>query len=307
MGMGKYVLQRLAFTLLVILGVSVAVFLITHVVGDPVSIMLPLQAKEAERIALTKALGLDKPLLEQLWVFLKSAVRLDFGVSWWQNIPAMDVIYEKLPATLLLVGCAIAFAIVVAVPLGVIAAYKPNSALDRAVTTFSLVGISMPPFWIGLMLMLIFAVSLGWLPTSGIGTWKHVVLPAVTMSFRPLGQLFQIVRFEMMQQLGSNYVTTARAKGVKESVILFKHALKNIATSAITMVGSDIGKQMGGLAAAVEAVFGWPGFGHLISDTIKNLDFPLLQAEVFFVAVFICLLNLLIDILYALLDPRIRY
>lgn len=307
MGMGKYILQRLAFALLVILGVSVAVFFITHVVGDPVSVMLPLQASQEQRMALTQQLGLDKPLLEQLWVFLSSAARLDFGISWWQNVPCMDVILERLPATLQLVTLGIAIAVVVAIPLGVIAAYKPGSLLDRVVTTTSLVGISLPPFWIGLMLMLVFAVSLGWLPTSGIGTWKHIILPAVTLSFRPMGQLYQIVRFEMMQQLSSCYVLTARAKGVREDVILFRHALKNIMTAAITMIGSDYAKQIGGLSVAVEAVFGWPGLGHLISDTIHNLDFPLLQTEVFFVAVFVCLLNLLIDILYAFFDPRIRY
>ena len=307
MGMGKYILQRLAFTVVVILGVSIMIFLITHVIGDPVAVMLPLQASEEQRVALTAQLGLDKPILEQLGIFLSDAARLDFGISWWQRVPCINVVMEKMPATLLLVTLACLIAVVVAIPLGIAAAYKPGSLIDRLLTGGSLLGISLPPFWIGLMLMLVFAVGLGWLPTSGIGSWRHVVLPAVTLAFNPAGHLAQIVRFEMIQQLASNYVLTARSKGVKEIVILFRHALKNIMTSAITMLGSDYAKLVGGLCATVEVVFGWPGFGHLVTDTIHNLDFPLLQTEVFFVAVFVCLLNLLIDILYAFFDPRIRY
>jgi len=307
MGMGKYILQRLAFTVLVMIGVSIMVFLITHVIGDPVSVMLPLQATQEQRIAMTQQLGLDKPILVQLGLFLKDAIRLDFGNSWWLRIPCMQVVFQFLPATFMLVTVALLIAVIIAVPLGIVAAYKPNSVLDRVLTSGSLIGISFPMFWMGLMLMLLFSVTLGWLPTSGVGTWKHIVLPAITLALGPMGHLAQIVRFEMMQQLNSNYVTTARAKGAKEAVILFKHALKNIMTSSITMLGSDYGKLMGGLCATVEAVFGWPGFGNLITDTIHNLDFPLLQTEVFVVAIFICLLNLLIDILYAFFDPRIRY
>lgn len=157
------------------------------------------------------------------------------------------------------------------------------------------------------MLMLLFSVKLGWFPTSGAGSWIHLVLPAVTISFRPMGHLAQIVRYEMIQQLNSLYAITARAKGVNETVLLFRHALKNIMTSSATMIGNDFAKQIGGLSAAVEVVFGFPGFGHLIAETIENMDFPLLQAEVFFVAIIVCMINLLVDILYAVFDPRIRY
>jgi len=312
MGMGKYILQRLLFTVFVILGISILVFLITRVIGDPVSIMLPLQASEEQRIATTIQLGLDKPVMVQLGNFLKDAIRLDFGISWWQRIPCFDVIAETLPMSVLLITAAMVIAIVVAIPLGIIAAYKPNSLLDRVLTGGSLLGISLPSFWVGLMLMLLFAVVLGWLPTSGIGAGsklelKYLIMPAVTVALRPMGHLAQIVRFEMLNQLNSNYVITARAKGAMEAVILFRHALKNIMTASITMIGSDYTKLLGGLSATVEVVFGWPGFGHLVKETILNLDFPLLQAEVFVVAVFVCLINLTIDILYAALDPRIRY
>jgi peptide/nickel transport system permease protein len=292
---------------LVVLGISILVFVITHVVGNPVDIMLPLTATEEQRQLLTQQLGLDKPLPEQLGVFLKEAVTLDFGMSWWQRRPCMEVILDDLPLTALLIFFASCISVILAIPLGIAAAYRKGSLLDRILTVFSLGGICLPPFWIGLMLMLVFAVKLGWLPTSGIGTWKHMILPALAISFRPMGQLSQIVRFEMMQQLGGLYVITARAKGVTETAVLFKHALKNIMTASITMIGSDFTKQLGGLSASVEVVFGFPGFGSLISDTIENMDFPLLQAEVFFIALIVCLINLLVDILYAAFDPRIRY
>ena len=307
MGMGKYILQRLAFTVLVVLGISILVFFITHVVGNPVDIMLPLTATDEQRELMTQQLGLDQPLLVQLGDFLKGAAQLDFGSSWWQRRPCMDVIMDDLPLTFVLIALAIGIACVVAIPLGILAAYKPGTLLERFLTIFNMLGICLPPFWIGLMLMLVFSVKLGWFPTSGVGTWKHMVLPAVAISFRPMGQLAQIVRFEMMQQLKGLYVITARAKGVGEVAVLFKHALKNIMTSSITMIGSDFCKQIGGLSASVEVVFGFPGFGHLISETIDNMDFPLLQAEVFCVAIIICLINLLVDILYAAFDPRIRY
>lgn len=305
--MGKYILQRLAFTVLVVLGISILVFFLTRVVGNPVDIMLPLQATEEQRIAMTAQLGLDRPLLEQLGTFLKNTSRLEFGMSWWQRRPCMDVIMDDLPLTTFLLLCASAISIAAAIPLGIMAAYKPGSLLDRFLTAFSTMGICLPPFWIGLMVMLVFSVKLGWFPTSGVGTWKHLVLPAVTISFRPMGHLAQIVRFEMIQQLNALYAITARAKGVTEKTLLFKHALKNIMTSSVTMIGNDFAKQLGGLSAAVEVVFGFPGFGHLISETIENMDFPLLQAEVFFVAIIVCMVNLLVDILYAVFDPRIRY
>jgi ABC-type dipeptide/oligopeptide/nickel transport system permease component len=219
----------------------------------------------------------------------------------------MEVIFDDLPLTAFLLLLASALSVVVAIPLGILAAYRRGSVIDRLLTVFSLSGICLPPFWIGLMLMLVFSVKLGWLPTSGVGTWKHLVLPAVAIAFRPMGHLAQIVRFEMIQQLNALYIITARAKGVNEIVLLFRHALKNIMTSSITMIGNDYAKQLGGLSASVEVVFGFPGFGRLISDTIENMDFPLLQAEVFFVAIIVCLINLLVDILYAAFDPRIRY
>jgi len=307
MGMGKYILQRLAFTILVVLGISILVFVITNMVGNPVDIMLPLTASAEQRALLARQLGLDRPILERLGKFLRQAATLDFGMSWWQRRPVMEVVFDDLPLTAVLIVMAISISTLAAIPLGIAAAYKRGSLLDRLLTILSLSGICLPPFWIGLMLMLVFSVKLGWFPTSGAGTWRHLILPALAISFRPMGHLAQIVRFEMSQQLNALYVITARAKGVSEIAVLFKHSLKNIMTAAITMIGSDFTKQLGGLSASVEVVFGFPGFGHLITETIGNMDFPLLQGEVFFVALIVCLVNLLVDILYAAFDPRIRY
>ncbi len=303
----KYVIQRLLFTLVVIFGVSILVFAITHVIGSPVDVMLPLQATEVQRAELTHQLGLDKPLLNQLGDFLNNMVHLEFGTSWWQQVPTLDIVVSKIPTTLILVAVALLLAVIIALPFGIIAAYKPNSVVDRVLTTTSLVGVCLPPFWIGLMLVLFFAVKLGWFYTSGYGTLKHLFLPALTLSVVPAGHLAQIVRFSMVEQLNAQYALTARAKGVKENVVIFKHCFKNIMTAVLTMGGMDLGRLLAGETAAVEVVFGWPGFGNLIVETIGRQDFPLLQAEVFVVAVVICFINLGVDLAYAIFDPRIRY
>lgn len=305
--MKRYIIMRLLYTVVVILGVSILVFIITHVIGNPVNTMLPLQATDAERAALKHQLGLDKPLMVQMSEFLSGMFRLDFGKSWWQQVPALGIVLHKIPATLQLVATALIIAVMVAIPLGIIAAYKPGTILDRVLTTASLIGICLPPFWVGLMFVLFFAVKLGWFYTSGYGTIRHLILPALTLAVVPMGHLAQIVRFSMAEQLNAQYSTTARAKGASDFSVLFAHALKNAATSIVTMGGMDLGRLLAGETAAVEVVFGWPGFGTLIVDTIGRQDFPLLQAEVFLVAVIICFINLAVDISYAYFDPRIRY
>ena len=307
MGMKKYVLQRLLFTIVVIFGISIMVFLITHCIGNPVDMLLPLNASKQERALMTHKLGLDLPLWKQLLNYLGNMVRLDFGTSWWQNVSCTQLIFKFLPNTLLIVSLGILIACLVAVPLGVLSAYRPGSLLDRILSGTSMVGICFPPFWIGLMLMLIFAVKLGWFYTSGSGGIRYMILPALTIAACPSGHLAQIVRFEMVEQLNSNYAITARSKGVTEMKVLFKHAFKNILTSCITIIGADFIDFMAGSSATVETVFGWSGFGNLITGTIQNLDFPLLQSEVFFIAIMVCFVNLAVDILYAAFDPRIRY
>lgn len=307
MGMKRYIINRLFFTIFVVFGISIMVFFITHMIGNPIDMLLPLNASPEQKALLEQKLGLDQPLMVQLKDYLLNIVKLDFGTSWSQNVDCIKLIFNVLPDTLLLVTTAMLIACLVAIPLGILAAYKPGSILDRFLSATSTVGVCLPPFWIGLMLMLVFAVKLQWFYTSGSGTWRHLVLPAVTLACCPMGHLVQIVRFEMIQQLNSMYSTTARAKGVSELGVLFKHAFRNILTAALTMIGADFIDLMAGTSATVETVFGWSGFGKLMTSTINNLDFPLLQAEVFFVAIMVCMINLLVDILYAACDPRIRY
>ena len=292
---------------MVILGVSLLVFVITHVIGNPVNVMLPLQASEEERAQLKHQLGLDKPLSTQLKEFLAGMVRLDFGKSWWQQEPALQLALRRVPATFQLVIMAFTVAALISIPLGIIAAYRPGSIIDRFLTTTSLVGVCLPSFWVGLLLVITFAVKLGWFATSGYGTYRHIVLPVVTLAILPAGHMAQIMRFSMLDQLNQQYVTTARAKGLDEATVVFKHALKNAATAVLTMGGMDLGRMLAGETAAVEMVYAWPGFGSLILETIARQDFPLLQASVFVVAVIICLINLAVDLSYGLFDPRIRY
>ena len=303
----KYVAIRLAFTVLVIVGVSLLVFVVTHLIGSPVDIMLPLQATEAERAAMKHKLGLDRPILIQLGEFLRNMLKGDFSESWWQREPALKLVLERMPATALLVTVSFALSLLISLPLGIIAATRPGSLLDRSLTGFSLVGVCLPGFWVGLILVMLFAVRLGWFYTSGYGTWRHMVLPVITLSVLPAGHVAQITRFAMLDQLNQQYVSVARAKGVSEIKVVLVHALKNAATAIVTMAGIDFGKTLATGSAAVEAVFGWPGFGSLLIETVSRQDFPLLQACVFVVAVVICLINLGVDLSYALLDPRIRY
>ncbi len=305
--MFRYVVLRLGYCVLVIVGVSLLVFVITHLIGSPVDIMLPLQATDEERAQLEHQLGLDRPLIYQLMDFASGLVRLDFGLSWWQKEPALGIVLERMPATFQLVVLSFIVAAVVSVPLGILAAYHPGSTLDRVLTAGALTGICVPTFWVGLMLVTVFAVGLGWFYTSGYGTIRHLVLPTLSLAIVPAGRIAQIMRFSMLDQLNQQYVTTARAKGLDERTVIFKHALKNAAPAVITTVGVDLGRMLAGISSPVEHVFGWPGFGTLILDTIQHQDFPLLQACVFVVAIIVTVINLVTDLSYGLFDPRIKY
>jgi peptide/nickel transport system permease protein len=212
-----------------------------------------------------------------------------------------------MPATASLVALSFALSLCIALPLGVIAATRPGSAIDRGLTGFSLVGVCLPGFWVGLMLVMLFAVRLGWFYTSGFGTWRHMALPVLTLAILPAGHIAQITRFAMMDQLNQQYIMVARGKGVSETKIVLVHALKNAATAIVTMAGVDFGKTLATGSAAVEVVFAWPGFGSLLIETVSRQDFPLLQACVFVVAVIVCLINLMVDLSYRVFDPRIKY
>lgn len=305
--MGAYLVRRLFYSVAVIVGVSLVVFVITHTLGDPVKMMLPLEATQEQYEQAREILGFNDPLYVQFWRFAGKAVRGDFGDSLWQRVPALPLVIEHLPATFLLAGTAIVLATFLAIPLGVLAALRPRSWLDHISTLGSMFGMCVADFWLGLMLILIFPVTLGVLFTSGYGSWQHLVLPAVTLAARPLGRITQIVRSSVLDELDKNYVMAARARGLSEPRTILGHALKNAAIPIVTLSGWEFTRLLAGFTVIVETVFGWPGVGLLAVDAIKRQDLPLLQADVFVVALIVVVLNLVIDLLYGALDPRIRY
>lgn len=303
----QFILRRLLYSIAVVVGVSIFVFIITHMLGDPARMMLPLESTDAEVEAFREAMGFNDPFHVQFWRFAKNAARGDFGDSLWQREPALPLVLDRLPNTMLLVVISTTLALLVSVPLGVLAALKPRSLLDRVCTVGSLCGVSLPDFWLGVILILIFAVQYRLFYTSGYGTWRHAVLPCLTLAARPIGQITLIARSSMIDELSQQYMMTARAKGLRESVVIVHHALRNALIPIITLSGWQIARLIAGLTVAVETVFAWPGVGLLAIQAIQRRDLPLIQADVFVVALLVALLNLFLDILYAAFDPRIRY
>jgi peptide/nickel transport system permease protein len=284
----------------------VVVFFMTHLVGDPVDLMLRPEATEEQRQALRERLGLNDPILVQFGRFVSGAVRGDFGESIWQRVPALPVVLDRLPATLYLTSATLLLAVPLSIVLGIISAIRPGAIVDRVVTVVSLGGVSTADFWLGLMLILLFAVRLGWLPTSGYGGFQFVILPAVALAFRPLGRISQVVRSAMLDQFSQPYVITARAKGLTERVVVYLHTLKNAAIPVATLVGDEAASLLNG-AVVIETVFGWPGVGILLIQAIERRDLPLIEASVIVIAVMIVTVNLVIDLTYSFLDPRVRY
>jgi peptide/nickel transport system permease protein len=303
----QFIARRLVYSVGVIVGVSVFVFVITHMLGDPARMMLPLESTEAEVEAFRDKMGFNDPILVQFWSFAKNAAVGDFGISIWQREPAMDLVLERLPRTLKLVAVATIVSLVTAIPLGVAAALKPRSALDRTCTVTSLIGVSLPDFWLGLILILLFAVQWRIFRTSGYGGWQFWVLPALTLAARSIGQITLITRSAMIDELGQPYMSTARGKGLSERTAVIRHALRNATIPIITLSAWQIARMVAGLTVAVETVFAWPGVGLLAIQAIQRRDLPLIQADVFVVALVVVLLNLGLDIAYGFFDPRIRY
>jgi peptide/nickel transport system permease protein len=305
--MSQFIMRRLLYSVAVVVGVSVFVFVITHMLGDPARMMLPLESNDEEVQAFREAMGFNDPLLVQFWRFATHAAQGDFGDSLWQREPALSLVMERLPKTLQLVVISTSLALVLSIPLGVLAALKPRSILDRACTVGALTGVSIPDFWLGLIFILVFAVQLHLFYTSGSGTWRHLILPSLTLAARPIGQITLITRSAMIDELSQQYMVTARAKGLQERVIVVNHALRNAFIPIITLSAWQIARLVAGLTVAVETVFAWPGVGLLAIQAIQRRDLPLIQADVFVVALVVTLLNLVLDILYAVCDPRIRY
>lgn len=304
--MSTYVLRRLFYSLLVTLAVIALVFLAGRMIGDPARLMLPVDAGPEQFASLRDSLGLNEPLHVQFWEFVKGAVQGDFGDSYWQKTPALDLALARLPNTMFLAAITLSLAFPLAVVMGAAAALKPGSLLDRTVNIISLGGVSIVDFWLGLMLILIVSVQLNWLPTSGFGGLKFAILPALTLMVRPLGRIAQIARSAVMDELSKPYVKMARAKGLSDNRTLFRHALKNAFIPIVTISGDETTSILNG-AVVVETVFAWPGVGLLLIQAIERRDLPLIEALVFLVAILIILANLIIDLTYAYFDPRIRY
>lgn len=313
--MQRYILIRFLQSLLTLWVMSVIVFSLARFTGDPLDVLLPMEAGEGERERMAKHWGLDKPLFfnpsnpidVQYFVFLGKALRGDFGMSWkWQGHSAMGLVVERLPATLQLAGIAILISVALALPFGVFTAVWKDTLFDSVGKIVALLGQSLPSFWLGIVLMWIFAVSLRWLPTSGRGTWAHMVLPAVCLGWFQVAAMMRLVRSSMLDVLDSEFVKLTRIKGLSETKVIWKHCLRNAAIAPLTYFAITAGVLITG-SVVIESVFAWPGTGLLAVDAVRARDFQVVQAIVIvFSAVFI-LTNLVVDILYAYIDPRIRY
>ncbi|HEU4985823.1 MAG TPA: ABC transporter permease [Rhizobiaceae bacterium] len=304
--MGAFILRRLWQGMLVVVGVTVTVFVVTRLFGDPVSLMLPLSASAEQRAAFAQQIGLDQPLLVQFGRFVIDLVTLDFGQSLWQRRPAIEVVFERLPNTLLLIGAGLGLAMLLSIPLGIIAALRPGGIIDKLTVSLGLLGLSVPQFWIGLLFIVVFAVQLKLLPTSGMGTPAHLVLPAITLALTPLARLTMLVRSSMIDELNQQYIKTARAKGLGFRRILGVHALRNILISFLTLSGWELISTLAGYTVVVETVFAWPGLGLTAIQAIQRGDLFLMQAIVFTIAFLIVVINIVLDIIFKTIDPRIE-
>ncbi len=304
--MVSYLRRRALLGLVTTLGVSLGVFLMIHLVpGDPVLVMLSEFASPADQQALRQQLGLDRPLYIQYWRYLSGALRGDLGRSVRSNRPVVSEIAWRLPNTLRLAVAAMLLAAAGGGLVGVVSAVRRNTLWDHASMLAVLVGLSMPSFWLGLMLMIVFAVRLQWLPVAGYEGWQHVILPGLTLAAGPAAILARLTRSSMLEVLSQDFVRTARAKGLHEQTVVVKHALKNSLVPVVTVLGLQFGHLLGG-AVITESVFAWPGVGRLVVDAILARDFPVVQGTVLVIALGFVLVNLIVDVLYAYLDPRIR-
>lgn len=304
--MFDFIFRRLLQGLLVVFGVTLAVFLATRVFGDPVTLMLPITASAEQRAVFSAQIGLDQPLPIQFMGFVSDMLTLDFGQSIWQRRPAIDVVLERLPNSALLIGCALTLAIVLAIPLGALSALKPGSIFDRITMSVGLIGLATPQFFFALLLIFFFAVQLRWLPTSGTGSLAHMVLPVLALAMTPFARFAMMVRSTMIDELNQQYVRAARARGIPRGRVLRHHALRNVLVPFITLSGWELIVALSGYTVVVETVFSWPGLGLTAVQAIQRGDLFLMQAIVFSIALLIVCINLTVDIIAKFIDPRIE-
>lgn len=304
--LGKYIIKSLLQMIPVLFLITVIVFILVRVTGDPVALMLPETATEQDRVELTKALGLDEPLYVQYGVFIKSAIQGDFGISYHYGQQALPLVLERIPASFELAFVAMLFSTLVAIPLGILSALKRNSFLDLIISGISVLGKAMPNFWVGIMVILLFSVILGIFPVSGRGGFSHIILPAFTLGVGLFAQMTRLIRANMLEILNQDYIRTARSKGIIEMVVVGRHALRNGLISVVTVMSLQFTSLISG-ALITETVFAWPGLGQLLVTAVNNKDMAIIQASVFIIAILVILINLLTDIIYRFLDPRIKY
>lgn len=301
----RYVLSRVLYAAAVIAGVSVLVFVLIRLGGDPTVLFLPPESSPEEIARMRHQLGFDRPVLAQYLDFAGRALHGDFGQSLRYQEPAMKLVLERFPATLQLSGAALLLSALIGIPLGIVAAARRNSLVDRGGLLVSLMGQSVPTFWLGLMLILVFSEHLGLFPASGRGTWRHLVLPSVALAGYSTAIITRLLRSSMLEVLQADYIRTARGKGLTEAAIIFRHALQNAAVPTLTVIALQVGALLGG-AVITEEVFAYPGMGRLAVQAIANRDFAVVQAFVVFMAVVIVSINLAVDMAYVALDPRLK-
>jgi len=305
--MGTYIARRCAQAILVIIGVSVVVFFLARIApSDPVTLMLSETASPQQVAEARHYYGLDRPIPYQYWVFISHAVRGDLGESLYYKQPALGVVLDAFPYTVILALAAFVIAVVVAIPLGILAAVKRDTPWDYLAVGIAVIGQAAPPYWIGIMLILVFSVRLHLLPTSGSASVAALILPAVTLGAVLMAVLARLTRAGMLDVLNDDFIRTARAKGLREGHVLFSHALRNVLVPLVTVMGLQLGSLLGG-AVIAEQVFAWPGVGRLAVTAITSRDYPIIQAVVLVVSCVFVVVNLAVDLFYAFLDPRIRY
>ena len=304
--MTAYLGRRAIGALWALAGVAIVVFLILHITGDPAAVMMPPESTRAEIDAFRHAQGFDRPLIVQFASFAASAVHGDMGLSLRHQEPAMGLALQRLPATIMLASCAFSIVVLIGVPAGVLSALRPRTWIDYTARVIALIGQSAPTYWIGLMLILLFAVRLGWVPASGIGDWRNLVLPAATLGFFSTAKIMRLTRAAMLEVLDADFMRTARAKGLTALRVSLGHGLRNAWLPVVTQLGVELGTLLSG-AIITETVFAWPGVGRLAVQAVFERDFPVVESVVLLTATIFVVLNLVVDLLYAVLDPRIRY
>jgi len=303
--MRRFLGRQLVQLAVVIVGISMLSFSILHVIGDPVVLFVPEGAPKEEHERFRKLLGLDQPLYVQYWRFASRAAQGDFGKSWYGDAPVFTLVLERMPPTIYLTLAGLGVALLIAFPLGTLAALRRHSVVDSLCTAVAVAGQAMPIFWLGIMLIIVFAVNLRLLPASGYGTWQHFLMPAFTLGAFLAPITMRLVRSGLIEVLSTDYVKTARAKGLGERMVVLKHAFRNACIPVITVLGLQFGQLLGG-AIVTETVFAWPGVATLTVESIRNQDFPVVQCAVVLLALIIVAVNFIVDLAVGFIDPRIR-